>query len=180
MSTPQLANLIARSITRAVNDAHDRQTAQVEVTKDELLDDVPRYQNYGSTSKPPAKGTDCIMIFPGGDREQGVIIAMENRQFRLTNLADGEVALYDDLGNVFKLGRAQVELTAVTKAVVTAPIVQVTAATSATIASGASSIQITPAGVAITSLTLTHNGKNIGATHQHLNSGGSGTGGIPV
>lgn len=180
MSTPQLANMIARAITRAVDDANPRQTAQVEVTKGELLDDVPRYQNYGSTSKPPAKGTDCIMIFPGGDREQGVVIAMENRQFRLTNLADGEVALYDDLGNVFKLGRDQVELIAVTKAIVTAPDVELVAAASAVITSGASSIEITPAGVAITSLVLTHNGKNIGATHQHLNSGGPNLGGIPA
>lgn len=170
MSTTQLANMVARAITRNVDDSRSRQAAQIEVTKDELVDDVPRIQNYGHTSKPPVGGSDCIVIFQNGDREQGVIIAMENRQFRLTNLEDGEVALYDDLGNVFKLGREQVELTAVMKAVVTAPVIQATATTSATIAAGSSSIVVTPTAVDITSPILRHNGKNIGNTHYHVGS----------
>lgn len=39
-----------------------------------------------------------------------------------------------------------------------------------TLLSGASSVQVSPAGVAINSPTLTHNGKNIGATHYHVGS----------
>jgi len=177
----RVENLIARAIVRLVGDAGTRQSAQLEVTKGELLDDVPRMQNYGLTSVPPAGGTDAIVLFLGGDRNEGIIVAMENRQFRLKALESGEVALFDDLGNVVKLGREQLEVTAVTKLVATAPQVEVTAQTSAVIKTGASSITVTPASVAIQSLILTHNGKNIGATHTHSGvTTGSGTTGVPT
>lgn len=166
----QIRNMLARAIVRLVGDGGSRQSAQVEVTKDELMDDVPRIQNYGMTSVPPAGGADAIVLFLNADRNEPIIIAMENRQFRLAGLESGEVALYDDLGNVFKLGREQVEVTAITKLVATAPIVEVTAATSATLTAGGSSITMTPAAVAIVSSILTHNGKNIGNTHYHVGS----------
>jgi len=166
----QILNLIARAIGRRVDDSASRQSAQVEVTKSELIDGVPRIQNYGLTSVPPVEGSDAIVLFLGGNREQGIIVAMENRQFRLTSLEDGEVALYDDLGNVFKLGREMVEVEAVTKVQVRAPVVDVAAEGSATLTCGASSITLTPAGVDITSPSLTHNGKQIGATHYHVGS----------
>lgn len=181
----RIDNLVARAIVRLVGDSSTRQTAQVEVTKGELLDDVPRMQNYGLTGVPPATGADATVLFLGGDRNEPIIVAMENRQFRLVGLESGEVALYDDLGNVVKLGRDQVEVTAVTKLVATAPLIEVTAttklsgtapvveltgSTSGKLAAGASSITVTPAGVAIVSTVLTHNGKNIGATHYHVGS----------
>ena len=170
-------NMIARAIVRLIGDDGTRQSAQLEVTAGEYLDDVPRIQNYGLTSVPPVDGTDAIVLFLNGDRNEGITIAMENRQFRLKGLESGEVALFDDLGNVVKLGRDQLEVAAVTKLIatapeaqVTAPIVQVTAATSATLTSGASSMTMTPAGIALVSTALTHNGKNIGSTHYHVGS----------
>jgi phage baseplate assembly protein V len=147
---------------RLIGDGGSRQSAQLEVTKGELLDDVPRMQNYGMTSVPPVGGSDATVIFLGGDRNEPIIVAMENRQFRLTNLESGEVAIYDDLGNVFKLGRDQVEVTAVTKLVVTAPEVDLVV--------GASSVSVTSGAIALVSAVLTHNGKNIGATHYHVGS----------
>lgn len=165
-----LFNLLARAIGRRVDDSGNRQSIQVEVTKGELIDGVPRIQNYGFTGVPPAAGSDAVVVFLGAEREQGIIVAMENQQFRLKGLESGEVAIYDDLGNVFKLGRDSVEVTAVTKITIQAPVVEVTAATSARLSTGASSITLTPAGVAIVSPVLTHNGKNIGATHYHVGS----------
>lgn len=168
--TSRALNMLAKAVIRKIFDNSGRQAAQVEVTKGELIDDVERMQDYGFTSNPPAAGTDALMMFFGGDRSQGIIVRMENRSFRLKSLESGEVAMFDDLGNVFKLGREQVDVTAVTKLVVTAPVVEVVAQTSALIQSGGSSITITPAGVAIVSTVLTHNGKNIGATHFHVGS----------
>jgi len=166
----RILNMLAKALPKLWSDGGPRQTAQVEVTKGELIDDVERMQNYGMTSHPPVAGTDCLMVFLGGNREQGVIIAAENRQFRLKGLKSGEVALYDDLGNVVKLGRENIEVIAVTKLAASAPIVEVNAATSASIISGASSITITPSGIELVSASLTHNGKNIGATHYHVGS----------
>lgn len=168
--TSRALNMLAKAVTRKIIDTLGRQTAQVEVTKGELIDDMERMQDYGFTSNPPASGTDAIVAFLGGSREQGVIIRMENRSFRVKGLESGEVAMFDDLGNVFKLGREQVEVTAVTKLVATAPDIEVTASASAKVVAGASSMTITPAGIALVSTILTHNGKNIGATHYHVGS----------
>lgn len=168
--TSRALNMLAKAVTRRIVDALGRQTAQVEVTKGELIDDVERMQDYGFTSNPPVGGTDALLAFFGGDRSQGIIIRMENRSFRLKSLESGEVAMFDDLGNVFKLGREQIDIVGLTKVVVTSPEVEVVAATSAKIQSGGSSITITPAAVAIVSAILTHNGKNIGNTHYHVGS----------
>lgn len=168
--TSRALNMLAKAVTKMVVDTLGRQKAQVEVTKGELIDDVERMQDYGFTSNPPASGTDALVAFFGGDRSQGIIIRMENRGFRLKSLETGEVAMFDDLGNVFKLGREQIDIVGLTKVVVTSPEVEVVAATSAKIQSGASSITISPAGVAIVSPVLTHNGKNIGNTHYHIGS----------
>lgn len=176
-----IRNMLARAVVKLIGDSGGRQTAQLEVTKGELIDDVPRIQQYGLTGNPPSAGTDAIVIFLGGDREQGMIIAMENQAYRIAGLQTGEVALYDDLGNVVKLGREQLEVTATIKLVATAPDVEITATGSAKIAAGASSITITPSGVAISSATLTHNGKNIGATHIHTQTQpGTGNSGVPA
>jgi phage baseplate assembly protein V len=162
--------MLAKAVTRKIVDTLGRQTAQVEVTKGELIDDMERMQDYGFTSNPPVAGTDAIVAFLGGSREQGVIIRMENRQFRLKALEAGEVAMFDDLGNVFKMGRDAVDLVAVTKAAISGPEVEVLATASATIGVGGSSIVVTPGAINITSTVLTHNGKNIGNTHYHVGS----------
>lgn len=177
--TSRALNMLAKAVTRKILDTLGRQTAQVEVTKGELIDDMERMQDYGFTSNPPIDGTDAIVAFLGGSREQGVIIRMENRQFRLKNLAAGEVAMFDDLGNVIKLGRNSVDVVAVTKLTATAPIIEATASTSAKIQAGAASMTMTPTTIALVSVNLTHNGKNIGATHTHGGvTPGGGTSGV--
>lgn len=158
----RILNMLAKALPRRISDSGKRQTMQVEVTKGELIDDVERMQQYGLSSNPPLAGTDCLVAFLGGNREQGVIIVAENRQFRLAGLESGEVALFDDLGNVVKLGRNRVEVQAVSELFASAPQVNITA--------GASSISISAAGVAITGPSLTHNGKEIGSTHFHVGS----------
>lgn len=179
--TSRALNMLAKAVMKKVIDSLGRQTAQVEVTKGELIDDVERMQDYGFSSNPPASGTDALIAFLGGSRDQGVIVRMENRSFRLKNLKSGEVAMFDDLGNVFKLGREQVEVIGVTKLVASAPQIELVATSSAKVTCGASSMTITPAGIALNSPVLTHNGKNIGATHAHTGvTSGSGTTGAPV
>ncbi len=159
--------MLARAVVRMITDSGGRQTAQVEVTKGELISGMERMQNYGMSSFPPAEGTDCLVAFLGGNREQGTIIVAENRKFRIKGLKSGEVAIFDDLGNVVHLQRDQVLVKAVTKAKVVAPVIEAEALTQAKISAGQSSIDMTPSGIDILSPRLTHNGKNIGASHTH-------------
>lgn len=168
--TSRALNMLAKAVVKTIVDTLGRQTAQVEVTKGELIDDMERMQDYGFSSNPPPGGTDAFVAFLGGSREQGVIIRMENRNFRIKALKSGEVAMFDDLGNVIKLGRDSVDVVATLKLTATAPTAEVTATTSAKVQVGAASMTITPTTIALVSTILTHNGKNIGATHYHVGS----------
>ena len=61
-----------------------------------------------------------------------VVVCVADRRYRLTNLQEGEVALYDDLGNVVHLMRDRVKVNAVTELDASAPKVVVTATTKVT------------------------------------------------
>lgn len=127
MSDPiggRLRLMIGRAIVNLINDAALAQELQVDLLADETQDNVERFQDYGFTSH-PHPGAEALTACPGGLRSHAIVIAVEDRRFRLTGLQQGEVAMYDDLGNVILLGREAVEVTGVTKVKVTAPQVLV-------------------------------------------------------
>lgn len=168
--------MIARGVLRGVTDSSSRQTLQVELLKGEVRDGIERMQNYGFTSHPT--GGDVAVMFLGGNREQGIVVAVDDRRYRLTTLQAGEVAIYDDLGNKVELLRDMVKVTAVQHLQAEAPT---TALVSAVTITGSLTVEgeTTLNGNTTTAGTITNNGKNIGSGHQHLNSGGSGLGGVP-
>lgn len=122
----RVRGMVARAIVRLVDDARQAQELQLELLAGEGQDAVERFQNYGLTSVPHA-GAEALVVFAGGLRSHGVVLAVEDRRYRLTGLEDGEVALFDDLGNVIKLGRDAISVTATTRLTVDAPTVEVSA-----------------------------------------------------
>lgn len=80
-----------------VDDSGQVQLDQVAIGPLEIHDGAPNSQQYGFASNPPL-GTDAVMVFIGGDRSNGVIIATGNQQYRLKGLASGDAALYDSRG----------------------------------------------------------------------------------
>ncbi|WP_431477838.1 phage baseplate assembly protein domain-containing protein [Massilia eburnea] len=62
-------------------------------------------RNTGFTSV-PKPGAEGVVVFVGGNRDHGLVIAVEDRRFRLKGLASGEVAIYDDQGQKVHLTRA--------------------------------------------------------------------------
>lgn len=96
--------MVGRGIVRVINDALRWQECQVSLLAGEVRDGVERAQNYGFTAH-PHPGAEAIVIFLGGNRDHGVIIAADDRRYRLKGLAAGEVALYDDLGKTIVLKR---------------------------------------------------------------------------
>lgn len=166
MTMNRVLNLLGRAIIRQISDTLNRQTMQIEATKGELIDGVPRMQNYGITSVPPLNGTDCLVGYIGGVRDQGVVIIAENITYRVKGLKNGEVALYDMRGNVIKLGQEMIEVTATDRA---------------RLVCGASTVDIQPDGIDIESPRLTHNGVNIGSTHAHAGvESGDDISGAPI
>jgi phage baseplate assembly protein V len=125
--------MVGRAIIRLVNDAARVQEAQVTLLEDETRDGVERFQEYGFTSV-PLPGAEAIMVSVSGNRDHGVIIAVEDRRYRLTGIEGGEVALYTDEGDKIHLKRGNaididtdtLTINATTKVQVNTPLLQVT------------------------------------------------------
>ena len=96
--------MVSRAVIVMVNDTLKMQGVQVNLLADVTRDGVERFQNYGFTSS-PHPGAEAIMVSIGGNQDHGIVIAVDDRRYRLTGLAEGEVALYDDLGQKVRLTR---------------------------------------------------------------------------
>ncbi len=152
--------MFGRGVLRGVTDTGPRQQVQVELLKDELRDGLEHMQNYGFTSH--ALGGDCAVAFLGGNREQGIVLVVDDRRYRIA-LLPGEVAIYDDLGNKVELLREMVKITAVQHLEAVAPTIKLIG-------------DLEVVGNITTTGTITNNGKRVDSTHTHT-SGGSG---VPV
>jgi phage baseplate assembly protein V len=135
--------MIGRAIIGLVNDATKAQEVQIELLDEEIQDDAERYGNYGFTSVPHA-GAEAVVVCVGGLRSHGIVIATEDRRYRLTGLADGEVAIYDDLGQKVHLGRDGIYIETDQKVTVNADSVEVNAET----------VAVTAESVTVTSDTI--------------------------
>lgn len=103
--------MVGRAILSAVQDGGAIQTAQASLLADEAHDDMERVQQYGFTSV-PMQGAEAVVVFPGGNRDHGLIIAVDDRRYRLRGLESGEVALYTDEGDSLVLKRGNtIEIT---------------------------------------------------------------------
>lgn len=96
--------MVGRAVLNAVYDGNPVQLVQASMLSDEVRDKMERMTEYGYTSK-PHPGAQALVVCVGGDRGHGVVIATGDARYRLVGLADGEVALYDDLGQVVHLKR---------------------------------------------------------------------------
>ncbi|MBA4781159.1 phage baseplate assembly protein V [Blastomonas sp.] len=116
----RVRGMVGRAIVRLVDDATKAQSVQIELLEDETQDAVERYQDYGFTSV-PHPGAEAVAVAVGGLRSHMIVIKVEDRRYRLTGLEAGEVALFDDLGQMVKLGRERIEIVSETEVKVTAP-----------------------------------------------------------
>lgn len=116
--------MVARVVVKAINDGEGIQKLKFTALADEELNKVERIQEYGFTSHPKV-GAEGVVLFIGGNRDHGVVIAVDDKRYRLTGLAQGEVALYDDLGSKVHLKRGgNIEVVASTKVLVTSPLAE--------------------------------------------------------
>ena len=81
------------------------QTLQIKILAGDGADGIEHFEAYGLTARPKA-GAEHVTLFFGGDRSHGVTIMVADRRYRLKGLAEGEVALYDDLGQKVHLTRS--------------------------------------------------------------------------
>ena len=80
-----------------VDDSGAVQKLQVRFGSMEIIDNMPAPHDYGYTCHPPI-GSDVFASFLGGNRSNGLVVSIGSQAYRLKNLASGEVAIYDALG----------------------------------------------------------------------------------
>lgn len=76
---------------------------QAMVLDGEVLSNIKRVEPYGFSHRPHT-GAQAYLVFPNGDRSQGIALIVGDRQYNL-ELKDGEVALHDDMGQKVHLTR---------------------------------------------------------------------------
>jgi len=89
----RIANMVARAVVKLVADGGKLQSLQVMVGADETREACERFQEYGFTSV-PLPGAEAVVVFVGGRRDHALVAAVDDRRYRPTGLADGEVAVY--------------------------------------------------------------------------------------
>lgn len=77
----------------------------------EVRSDTPRMAEFGFSSLPPV-GSDAVVVFPGGDRSNPIIIATNHKSSRHTGLLEGESAVYNQWGLYIKLTEAGIDVEA--------------------------------------------------------------------
>ncbi|WP_374342562.1 phage baseplate assembly protein V [Azonexus sp.] len=100
----RLRLMVGRALITAISDAGKIQSAQVKLLDGEVRDGVEILHQYGFSSRPHGQ-PEGLYFAVGADRDHGVMICVADRQYRLRDLAPGEAALYDDLGQVVHLTR---------------------------------------------------------------------------
>jgi phage baseplate assembly protein V len=86
--------VVGRGRVTTSNDTKTAQMLQVRLGAMETRDATPRLAEFGFTSAPPI-GADVIVVFVGGDRSNGVVIATGHQSSRPTGLQPGETMVYD-------------------------------------------------------------------------------------
>ncbi len=92
-----------------VSDDGDAQTVQVSFNQIETKDNVPRYTDYGFQSSPP-DGHNALVLFFGGNKSNGVVVATNHPKSRKRGLKKGEVCISDDQGQYLIISRDGIKL----------------------------------------------------------------------
>ncbi len=96
--------MFSRGIIKRVNDDRTFQRVQVSLLNDELRDDVDVLQHYGFSSC-PHPDAECAIAFISGSRDHGIVLAIDDRRYRVRGLKEGEVVIYTDEGDQISLQR---------------------------------------------------------------------------
>lgn len=104
--------LIGRAILTAVNNSGKTMLIQIEGLSDEVISDVERMEEYGFASYPVVGTSECVIGFINGNRDHGLVLCIHDREYRPTNLSEGDTRQYDYRGNKITLKSTGIEIEA--------------------------------------------------------------------
>lgn len=93
----RLRLLATRGVLSSVDDETGVQNVKVTLLGTEVRDKVERFQRFGFSSNPP-KGSECLAIAVGGNRDHLIVIAEDDRGSRISDTASGESVQYGEDG----------------------------------------------------------------------------------
>jgi len=105
----KIFSIFARGMQKLIDDSAGTQKIQVVVLNGETITDVERMQEYGFSSV-PLNDAETVIGFINGSKEQGLILCVNDRRYRPTGLADGDVIVYDYRGNKITCKDSGIEL----------------------------------------------------------------------
>lgn len=158
----RILNLISRGQLLKVDDSKGIQRIDANFFSDEVHTNIERIQNYGFTSN-PKPGCEVVTLFHSGNREHGIVIAIDDKKFRLKNLAAGEVAIYTDEGdnihfkrnNKIEITTKELIINAADKVIVNTKDAEVNSSTSAKVVSPSVQVQANNTEITSPSITMT-------------------------
>lgn len=92
---------VGRGRVTTVDDSQPAQILQTVLGALETRDKTPRLAEFGFSSNPP-ESSDVVVVFIGGDRSNGVVVATNHQPSRPTGLNPGESIQYDLWGKYIK------------------------------------------------------------------------------
>lgn len=103
--------MVTKAVVQLSDSDKRMQTVQVSEHAGEVGDDLEHYEAYGFTSRPldpetDGRGAEALVVDVGDTTDHQVAILVGDRRYRLTALAQGEVAIYDDQGQRVHLTRS--------------------------------------------------------------------------
>lgn len=103
-----IRGLLGRGVVQSVDEVPKMRTVQGEFLLGDVRDGLEHFEPYGFTSRVKA-GAEILAGFLHGDRSHGVVIVTADRRYRL-HVNEGEVAVFDDLGQKVHLKRDGIEI----------------------------------------------------------------------
>lgn len=89
----RLRLMASRCVLTLISDVPGIQIVQVKMLDGEIRAGIERMQQYGITSV-PLPGAEGVYLSLGGDRDHGVVIADDDRRYRIRSLEGGELAVH--------------------------------------------------------------------------------------
>jgi phage baseplate assembly protein V len=107
--TRKIGSMICCALIKSVEDGGKIQLLKLNMYQDETKDKVERIQEFGFTSNPP-DDSEAVVLFIGGNRSHGIVVATDGSKYRIKNLERGGVALYNSNGDKVVLTKDKIEV----------------------------------------------------------------------
>ncbi len=93
--------MVTRIVVDVVKNSEGMQTVKAELLAGEVRDLMEHFQDAGFTST-PIEGAEAVAVFPGGNRDHGIVLAISDRRSRPKNIPEGGAAIYSFDDSEFK------------------------------------------------------------------------------